>query len=74
METYQFFHLAQCSKRGRMRAGAACIVLANRVTNEFLGADEKHRLEVEGGKAILDAVIDVQLDGVMDTNDCVWKK
>lgn len=62
METFQLFHLAQCSEKKRIRASAACIVLANRVSNEFLSADDKHYLERTAGKAILEAITDVELN------------
>lgn len=74
METFQLFHLAHCSRSHRIRASAACIVLANRVNNTFLGHDDKRHLEQEGGRAVLEALISVPLTRVMDTPECAWKK
>lgn len=62
METFQLFHLAQCCENKRIRVSAACIVLANRVSNEFLSADDKHYLENTAGKAILEAITDLELN------------
>jgi uridine phosphorylase len=71
METFQLYHLAQCSK-GKVHAAGACIVLANRVTNDFLDADRKHELERLGGQALLDTIIAYPLANTQQ--DGVWNK
>ncbi len=62
METFQLLHLADCSQEHRIRAGALCIVLANRVSNDFLSVEGKHYLEQVAGKAILDAIVDYKFE------------
>lgn len=90
METFQLFHLAKCARQGRVRAGAACIVIAQRrytqrraslslsltlsvSANSFLDAEEKNRLELVGGVAMLEALIATPVPDAMDTHECVWK-
>lgn len=59
METYQLFFLAKISSaRGaKIHAAACAIVLANRVTQDFLPDAEKHKVEIAAGKACLEALI-----------------
>jgi len=73
METYHFLHLAQCSK-GTMRATAACIVLAQRKSNEFLDHKRKAEMELAGGAVVLQALADCKLDEskTMNGPECVW--
>lgn len=61
METFHLLDLARCS-RGKIRASAATIVLAQRKSNAWLTKEELHSLEVNGGEAILDALVDMPLD------------
>lgn len=71
METFQLYHLAACSKSKRIQVAAACIILANRCNNDFLDADEKHRLERLAGECVMDTlVLDVDLPGAM--TEGVW--
>ena len=62
METFQLFHLAECSQEHRIRAAAVCIVLANRSSNDFLTVEAKHYLEHTAGRAILDAIVDYKFE------------
>jgi uridine phosphorylase len=62
METFQLFHLAECSKERRIHAAALCIVLANRSSNDFLTVESKHYLEQTAGRAILEAIVDFKLE------------
>ena len=71
METFQLLHLAACARDQRIRAAATCIILANRVDNAFLDAEEKHRLEAIAGRAIMDTLAAMELDEEMATG--VWE-
>ncbi|EGG16658.1 uridine phosphorylase [Cavenderia fasciculata] len=61
METFQLYHLAERSTVEPIKAAAATIILANRVSNSFLGNDEKAQLELDGGRACLEALISMKL-------------
>jgi uridine phosphorylase len=64
METYHMFYLAALSNRANklkqnpqmIRTAACAIVLANRITNDFLPNDAKHKIELLAGKACLEAL------------------
>ncbi|GAM28316.1 hypothetical protein SAMD00019534_114920 [Acytostelium subglobosum LB1] len=60
METFQLYHLATRSKEP-IKAAAATIILANRVDNTFLDNDTKSALEIAGGRACLEALINTTL-------------
>jgi len=74
METFQFLHLARCSKRQDIRASAAVMVLAQRRSNEFLDNDRKHVLEALGGRACLETLTSFPLapSETMGGPECVW--
>ncbi|KYQ91549.1 uridine phosphorylase [Tieghemostelium lacteum] len=55
METFQLYHLATRSV-APIKAAAATIILANRLSNDFLSNEEKTKLEISGGKACLEAL------------------
>jgi len=61
METFQLFHLAHRCQTAPIKAAAATIILANRKSNDFLDNATKYELEVQGGKACLDALINTKL-------------
>ncbi|EGC35231.1 hypothetical protein DICPUDRAFT_79031 [Dictyostelium purpureum] len=61
METFQLYHLSKRSKQP-IKAAAATIILANRLSNAFLDNETKSRLEIEGGRACLDALIKIDLN------------
>jgi uridine phosphorylase len=61
METFHLFDLARCSDSKKIKVGAATIILANRITNEFLDNDRIREIEEVGGEAVLDALINVPL-------------
>jgi len=61
METFHVLDLARCS-RGKLRASAATIVLAQRKSNAWLSSEDLERLERVGGEAVLDAVAQVSLE------------
>ncbi len=58
METFQLLHLARCCVRpgGEIKATAAAIVVANRPTGSVIDGELLHRLESDGGRAILEAI------------------
>ena len=60
METFMLLHLAKCSKVP-IHATAAAIVVANRVTNTVVEGDVLERLESSGGRAVLNAIIAMDL-------------
>lgn len=61
METAQLLDLARCSG-GSVRAAAGVIVLADRTSNGFLGAQRIEQLERAAGQACLAALAATQLD------------
>lgn len=64
METYHMFYLAALANKAKSKsqtaqkiyAAGCAIVLANRITNDFLGNDAKHTIELLAGKACLEAI------------------
>eukprot|EP01094_Clydonella_sp_ATCC50884_P004396 TRINITY_DN13420_c0_g1_i1.p1 TRINITY_DN13420_c0_g1~~TRINITY_DN13420_c0_g1_i1.p1 ORF type:complete len:342 (+),score=100.94 TRINITY_DN13420_c0_g1_i1:49-1074(+) len=60
METFHVMDLARCSY-GKIRAGAATIVLAQRKSNDWLQKEELVKLEKSGGQAVLDALAEIDL-------------
>jgi uridine phosphorylase len=75
METFHLFHMAQCS-RGKIRAAAATIVLAQRKSGEFLDHSTTRTLERLGGTAALDALSQLPLptEELMHGPHCVWEQ
>lgn len=71
METFHLFDMAECSK-GRIKAAAAAIVLAQRTTGDFIDMDLKHKREKQLGKIGLEALISVKLENV--AKDGVWNE
>jgi uridine phosphorylase len=62
METYFLFHLAKLNaytdpKDGGISVAACAIVLAQRKGGEFLSNDRKHEIELEAGRACLEALV-----------------
>lgn len=73
METFVLLDLAEvCAEP--IRATAACLVLANRSSNEFLDNTRVAEAEAGGGRAIIQALIEFPLpeEELMNTPDCVW--
>eukprot|EP01099_Mayorella_cantabrigiensis_P004951 TRINITY_DN3810_c0_g1_i1.p1 TRINITY_DN3810_c0_g1~~TRINITY_DN3810_c0_g1_i1.p1 ORF type:complete len:211 (+),score=48.64 TRINITY_DN3810_c0_g1_i1:25-633(+) len=60
METFQLLHLAQLSVP-KIRASAAVITLANRVTGHIMSESLLHHVEVEAGRAALSALATLSL-------------
>lgn len=60
METYMLFHLAHCSKIP-IFAAAASIVVANRKSSHVIDESSLHSLELKGGEACLQALIEQKL-------------
>lgn len=60
METFTLLHLAKCS-RETIKASAAAIVVANRLSAKVIDGAALVRLEEHGGKAILNAVCMISL-------------
>lgn len=60
METYLLFHLAKCSRKP-IKASAACMIVANRLTSEVADERDVDHLEEVGGRGVLEAIIAVDL-------------
>jgi uridine phosphorylase len=60
METFHLLHLSRCSGP-KMVAGAAAIVVANRNSADVVDAETLVFMEQEGGRAVLEAIVAVQL-------------
>jgi hypothetical protein len=60
MESFQLLHLAACSG-GSIRACTTAIVAANRASSQAVSNEALHQAEVEGGRAILEAISTVAL-------------
>lgn len=60
METFVLLHLAACSKVPII-ASAASIVVANRCSAKVVDGDTLERLELEGGRAILNVITSAEL-------------
>jgi uridine phosphorylase len=60
METFNLLHLAKCS-RIQIKASAAAIVVANRISGNVIDGNLLDALEEKGGKAILIAITNIEL-------------
>jgi hypothetical protein len=60
MESFMLLHLAKSSKV-KIIATAACIVVANRLSTIVVDHDSLDMMELEGGKALLEALISISL-------------
>lgn len=72
METSMLFHLAQCAK-GTVRAAGCMQVFADRVNNGFIRPEIVKVLEPLVGKAVLDALVQVDLEA-MNEAGTVWEQ
>lgn len=74
METHQLFHLAKTCAKPVFASGCA-VVLMQRKKHEILDHDTKVTLEKEGGRAILETLVDHAIESSHLTDDpsCVWK-
>ncbi|EFC49908.1 predicted protein [Naegleria gruberi] len=61
MESFQLLDLARCTKTVKVKACAATLVLAQRVTNVFIDVNLKNTREEMMGRAGLEAIINVEL-------------
>lgn len=61
IDVNQRFDLAAVSRKP-IHAAAACIVLANRRTNEFLDNERLAKAEATAGRAVLEAIAAFPLD------------
>jgi len=62
MECFQLLHLAHCAKAPHsIRASSAAIVVADRHSGTVIGEDALDRLEREGGRAVLNALVAMSL-------------
>ncbi|KAI8344573.1 nucleoside phosphorylase domain-containing protein [Chlamydoabsidia padenii] len=73
METSMLFHLAQCAKGGSVRAAGCMQVFADRVNNGFIRPETVATLEPLVGKAVLDALVQVDLVAMNETGT-VWEQ
>jgi len=55
MESFHLFDLARCALSD-LRVGACALVLANRITDEFLAAEEHQAIMARAGRPVLSAV------------------
>ncbi|RUP44154.1 nucleoside phosphorylase domain-containing protein [Jimgerdemannia flammicorona] len=75
METAALFHLARCANpKNPVRAAATMMVFANRVTNEFITPEVVDLLEPAAGKAVLEALIKVELEQEHPEKGSVWER
>jgi uridine phosphorylase len=78
METFQLFHLARVARvPGSIRTAAAAIVLANRVSNQFLDNYSIAAAEAQAGRAVLNALIEFTLNEdaeFLNNPSCVWNQ
>ncbi|RIA90257.1 nucleoside phosphorylase domain-containing protein [Glomus cerebriforme] len=75
METFMLFHLAKSSKDHSIKAASAAMVFADRITNEFISPEKIEELQKVGGKAILNALVEIELNEVHpDNENCVWNR
>ncbi|KAI8084911.1 nucleoside phosphorylase domain-containing protein [Halteromyces radiatus] len=72
METSMLFHLAHCSK-GTVRAAGCMQVFADRVHNGFIRPEVVAVLEPLVGKAVLDALVLVEIEAMNEVGT-VWEK
>jgi uridine phosphorylase len=62
MEAFQLLHLAACATpENAIHAAAAAIVVADRMTGSVISGETLHLLELEGGRAVLNALIKFHL-------------
>lgn len=75
METFHLLDLAENSY-GNLSAAAACIIIADRYTDEFIDIQLKVEKEKLLGFCALEALISFKIDGAKVLNDssCVWHK
>jgi uridine phosphorylase len=57
MESFTLLHLAKCSRKQKIAATAASIVVANRLTADVVDGVLLDTIELLGGKAVLNAII-----------------
>jgi uridine phosphorylase len=89
METFMLFHLAKSSTsaplkdsdsdavrdkdHGSIKAASAVMVFADRNNNEFISPKRLNFLRDPAGKAMLEALIEIELIKVHpDNEECVW--
>ena len=57
MESFQLLHLAHCAKPTcPIIAAAAAIVVANRCSADVIDGESLNRMEIDGGRALLEAI------------------
>ncbi|CAB4493161.1 unnamed protein product [Rhizophagus irregularis] len=87
MEAFMLFHLAKSSTslplkdsnntilKNSIKAASAAMVVADRVTNDFISPVKVHDIQKVAGKAVLNALVDFELIYVHpDDDDCVWNQ
>lgn len=73
METSMLFHLAECAREQNPIKAAGCMqVFADRVGNAFIHPDTVAILEPTVGKAVLETLIQIQVDNEMSEEGTVW--
>jgi len=75
METFHLLDLARSSK-GKIRATAIAIVIAQRITKEFLSNEEISKMELIAGRVTINAITSYAIpeQNLMHGPDCVWEK
>jgi uridine phosphorylase len=67
------FHLAECAREQNPIKAAGCMqVFADRVGNAFIHPDTVAILEPTVGKAVLETLIQIQVDNEMSEEGTVW--
>jgi len=75
METFHLLDLARVSK-GKIRATAIAIVIAQRITKGFLANEEINKMELIAGRVAINAITSYAIpeQNLMHGPDCVWEK
>lgn len=65
MEAFQLLHLAKCADvKHPVYAAAAAIVVADRATSKVIDEETLKKLELEGGRAVLDTLTSATIKGL----------
>lgn len=73
METFHLFDMAENSAK-KLYAAGACIIMADRLNDQFIDINLKKQIEKKLGHAALDALVEFPLEEkeIMNDSECVW--
>jgi len=60
-------------QKKKIDVASITIVLAQRKSNEFLSNERKHELENICGAAVIDTIVNWEIEDPLDDEKCVWK-